>query len=113
MELAEEVLMKPKFAEEDFQRLKQQQLEGIKSSRKNPSSIANQAYNRLLYGKDHIYAIPTGGDEGSVSNITLDDVKDFSVKGLEIDGAKKEKEIILKDCQNPDIENLSTVLKIK
>ena len=80
MKLAEEILMNPLFAEEDFERLKKQQLEGIKSSRKNPSVTASQVYNRLLYGKDHIYAIPTSGDEGSVVNITLDDVKSFYAK---------------------------------
>ena len=100
LKLAEEILMHPKFAEEDFARLKQQQLEGIKSSRKDPGTIASQAYARLLYGKDHIYAIPTSGDEGSVSNITLADVKSFykkyyspSVSELVIVGAISEKEI--------------------
>ena len=77
LKVAEEMLMRPKFAEEDFERLKKQQLEGIKSGRKDPGTIANQAYSRLLYGKNHIYAIPTSGDEGSVASITLQDVKDF------------------------------------
>ncbi len=78
--LAEEILMRPKFAEEDFERLKKQQIEGVKSSRKDPSSIANEAYNKLLYGKDHIYGIPTSGDETSIEKITLADVQSFYQK---------------------------------
>ncbi len=101
MKLAEEILMHPKFSEEDFARDLKSQLEGIKSSRKDPSSIASSAYNRVLYGKDHIYAIPTSGDEGTVNNITVDDVKSFynkyyspTVSELVIVGDVTEKEIM-------------------
>ena len=101
MKLAEEILMHPAFAQEDFDRDLKSQLEGIKSGRKNPRVVASQAYNRLLYGKDHIYAIPTQGDEGSVNNITLDDVKSFygkyyspSVSELVVVGDISQKEIM-------------------
>lgn len=78
--LAEEIIMRPAFAAEDFERLKKQQLEGIKASQKDPSSIANQVYNRLLYGGDHIFSISSSGVEQSVTNITIDDVRSFYEK---------------------------------
>ena len=77
LELAEEILMRPKFDESDFDRLKKQQIEGIKSSYKNPSSIASQVYSRLLYGDKHIYSVPTSGIEETVERITVEDVKNF------------------------------------
>ncbi len=80
LKLAEEVLYKPAFTQEDFDRVKNQQLEGIKASRKNPSSIANQVFNRLMYGDEHIYSVPSQGIEETVENITLEDVKDFYAK---------------------------------
>ncbi len=80
LELAEEILMRPAFDEKDFERLKKQQLEGIKASQKDPGSIANQVYNRLLYGPDHIYSIPRDGVEHSVNNFTVDDAKMFYEK---------------------------------
>ena len=80
LELAEEILMHPAFVEKEFDRLKKRQLEGIKASQKDPSSIASQVYNRLLYGSEHIYSIPSSGVEQSVSNISLDDVKSFYEK---------------------------------
>lgn len=77
MELVEEVLYRPKFSQEDFERIKKRQLESLKSQEKDPSSIAYNVYQRLLFGDDHINAIPTSGTEASVNNITLADVQDF------------------------------------
>jgi len=113
--LAEEILMNPKFAEEDFERLRKQQLEGVKSSRKDPSSIANEAYSKLLYGKDHIYGIPTSGNETSIEKITLADVKSFyqkyyspSVSELVVVGDITQDEVMsniqfLKDWSSKDV----------
>lgn len=77
MQLAEEKLLRPGFVQEDFERIMKQQMEGIIASQKNPSAIASQVYNRLLYGDEHILSVPASGIEGTVKNITLDDVKAF------------------------------------
>ncbi|MCP4459683.1 MAG: insulinase family protein [Cytophagales bacterium] len=77
LELADEILKKPAFNEEDFNRLKNQQLEGIKASRKDPARIANLVFSRLMYGDEHIFSVPNAGIEETVDNITLDDVKNF------------------------------------
>lgn len=75
--LLEERLYRPKFNEEDFQRLKKQQLEFIANQKTQPTAIANQVYSKLLYGPGSIMAIPTIGTQQTVSNLTLDDVKNF------------------------------------
>ncbi len=80
LELAEEILKRPAFNENDFGRIKQQQIEGIKASEKDPASIATQVFNKLLYGRDHIYSIPASGTDATLANITLDDVKAFYEK---------------------------------
>jgi zinc protease len=80
MEILEEVLYRPKFSQKDFDRVKKQQLEGLKSQMKDPSAIASNVYRRLLYGDDHIYAIPSSGIEESVNIITLEDVQNFYTK---------------------------------
>lgn len=77
LELAEEIIMRPAFKEENFNRLKKQQLEDIQAQLKNPSAIAGQIFQKLLYGKGHVYAVPTSGEEETVNNITLEDVKAF------------------------------------
>mgnify|MGYP001018973039 CR=1 FL=1 len=80
LENVEEILYRPKFSQEDYDRVKKQQLEGLKSQMKDPSAIASNVYRRLLYGDDHIYAVPASGIEESVNIITLEDVQNFYTK---------------------------------
>lgn len=77
LNIMEEKLMRPKFTQEDFDRVKKQQLESVKAQEKQPTAIANVAYRRLLYGDKHIMSVPSIGIEESVEKITLDDVKAF------------------------------------
>ncbi|SIT81607.1 M16 family metallopeptidase [Pontibacter indicus] len=99
--LLEERLFRPKFAQDDFERLKKQQLEGIANQSTQPTAIASSVYNKLLYGDNHIMAIPTSGTTESVTSITLDDVKQFYANNYTPTGAElvvvgdiNEKEII-------------------
>ena len=75
--LVEEKLFRPKFATDDFDRLKKQQLENIANQGTQPVVIANKAYNKLLYGSDNIRAVPVSGTTKTVESLTLDDVKSF------------------------------------
>ena len=100
LEIAEEILKRPSFDSDDFDRLKNQQMEGIKANLKDPSGIANLVFNRLMYGDEHIYSVPNSGIEETVENITLDDVKNFyksyyspSVSELVVVGDVSQKEI--------------------
>jgi zinc protease len=77
LKLFEEVLKRPLFSQEDFDRVKKQQLEGVKAQAKQPVSIAENVYRRLLYGDENIYSVPSSGIEETVENIALDDVKSF------------------------------------
>jgi zinc protease len=77
LKLLEERLFRPKFTQEDFDRLKKQQLEAIASQNTQPTVIANKVYNKLLFGEGNIRAVPLIGTEATVKSITLDDVKKF------------------------------------
>ena len=101
MALLEQRLLNPKFTAEDFDRVKQQQIEGIKSGEQPPTSIANTVYNRLLYGQNHIMSVPTSGIEETVSAIELKDIEDFyttyyspSIAELVVVGDISEKEVM-------------------
>ncbi|MCV9387018.1 M16 family metallopeptidase [Reichenbachiella ulvae] len=100
LELAEEILKRPAFTESDFDRVKNQQLENIKASRKDPGAIADQVFGRLLYGDEHIFSVPASGIEETVSSITLEDVKNFynsyyspSISELVVVGDVTQKEV--------------------
>jgi len=77
LELVEEKLMKPKFSMDDFNRKKQQQLEGISNQITQPTVIANNTFREVLYGKDNIMSIPNSGTLETAGSITLDDVKTY------------------------------------
>ena len=77
LELVEEKLFRPAFDSTEFDRLKNQQIQRIKSTYSNPNAIANNVYQKLLYGDGHIKSIPGNGLEETVKNISLDDVKNF------------------------------------
>ncbi len=99
--LLEERLFRPKFNQEDFDRLKKQQLEAIANQATQPTAIANNVYSKLLYGSGNIMALPTSGTAETVANITLEDVKKFytdnyspSVSQLVVVGDISEKELM-------------------
>lgn len=80
MGLLQEKLLYPAFREAEFERAKRQQLEGIKNSLINPSSIADRCLNKIIYGPENIKSIPNEGTAETVKNITLEDVKEFFKK---------------------------------
>jgi len=77
MELVEEILLQPRWDVEEFDRIKTATINQIKRSDANPNAVANRVYNKLLYGKDHIFSYPTSGTEESVAALTIDDLKAF------------------------------------
>ncbi len=94
IDLVEEILLEPRWDEEEFELAKTRLINGIKRSKASADNVAAQTFNKLLYGEDHIYGIPSVGTEESVESITLDDLKAFykanfspSVASFEIAGA--------------------------
>jgi len=77
MDLIEEILLEPRWDEEEFGRIKIATVNGIKRSNANPNVIANRVYTKTLYGDDHIFSYPSSGTEASVNAITIDDLKAF------------------------------------
>ncbi|MHC9510437.1 M16 family metallopeptidase [Kangiella sp. M94] len=82
MDLLSEMLLEPRFDEEEFERLKAKQLNSIKQSEASPFAVASRAFYSQIYGKEHRAGIPSGGTSESVAAISLDDVKAFYDKAL-------------------------------
>jgi zinc protease len=80
--LLEERLFRSVFTEEDLERLRQQQIESLEADKEQPSTIAENVYQKLLYGKDHNFSVSTMGDVDTLKTITLEDINDFSRKSL-------------------------------
>ena len=77
MELVQEILLEPRWDEEEFDRIINQTLQSIKQRETNPNAIASVVMNKKLYGEDHIMSHPSIGYEDHVQSITIDDLKAF------------------------------------
>ncbi|MBT8309945.1 MAG: insulinase family protein [Flavobacteriaceae bacterium] len=77
MDLVEEILLEPRWDEEELGRIKTSTINRIKRSAANPNIVARNVYNKLIYGEDHPFAHPTSGTEESVESITMEDLKAF------------------------------------
>lgn len=103
MDLVTEILLEPRWDEEELGRIKTKTINYIERSDANPNAVANRVYNKILYGDDHIFSYPTMGTVESVKTITMDDLKKFynanfspSVSTFQVVG-KIDKETVLKN----------------
>ncbi|MFN8589074.1 MAG: pitrilysin family protein [Candidatus Eisenbacteria bacterium] len=74
--LFHDVIVKPAFAAEEFDRKREEALGVIASNRSEPSVIAEQAFAAYLWGESPL-AHPAIGTESSVKALTRDDVAAF------------------------------------
>ena len=74
--LVNEKLMQPAFIQSEFDRNKNNTIQGIINAKKDAGYLASTAYRQLLHA-DNIAATSSGGSETSLANITLNDVKAF------------------------------------
>jgi zinc protease len=82
MALIEEILLEPRWDEEEFDRIKIRTINEIKRSDANPNTVARRVYNKLLYGENHIFSYPISGTVESVEAITIDDLKAYYEKNF-------------------------------
>ena len=75
--IAKEIIFSPKFAQDEFDRVKKQRLESIANQVTQATTIANNVYSRLLYGNDNIMSTSTMGTKETVTKLTLEDVKKY------------------------------------
>jgi len=85
--LVEEMLFKPAFREQDFERVQKQMLEGLVYQHQKPSWLASQATRQVLFSGS-VYQRPNDGTESSVAQLTLDDVKAFYKRHYTPQGAQ-------------------------
>jgi zinc protease len=101
LDLVEEMLTQPRWDATEFELLKNETISRIKQQEANPNSIAQNAYNRLLYGNEDIRAQNLLGSEESIQAISLDDLKAYyknnisqSVAKMHVVGAIGKNEVI-------------------
>lgn len=79
LDIYADVIRNPSFPEDEFERLKNQQLARIRREKSNPQQTALRVLPRIIYGNDHAYGVPlTGsGTEEAVTGLTRRNLSDF------------------------------------
>jgi len=75
--LVEEMILEPRWDEEQFLLAKERIINGLKRNKANPDYLASTTLDKLIYGDNHILAYDQQGTEESVSAITIDDLKSY------------------------------------
>jgi zinc protease len=75
--LVEEMLLEPRWDEEQFALAKSRVINNLKRNQADPGYLASITLNKLMYGENNILAYEVSGTEKTVSDITIDDLKNF------------------------------------
>lgn len=70
------VLTEPRFPVDDFERVRQNRLVGLRTAEQDPGSVGKKALYRAVFG-EHPYATDPSGTADSVAALTRDDVTAF------------------------------------
>jgi len=77
MALVQEILLQPRWDVKEFDLLKQSTFAQIERQKAQPNSIANNQFDKLVYGENHILSHDNLGTKTSVNAITMDDLKAY------------------------------------
>ncbi len=86
--ILQERMLRPKFTEETFSRLKRQTIESIKNAKSQASAVANVVFDKINYGNNSVFGIADGGTEETVKNITLNDIENYYDQFISSNGAQ-------------------------
>lgn len=75
--LLREILLEPRWDEEEFQLAVQGVLSRIQQEEASPNAIASNVFDQLVYGSDNILSRNILGSMNSVKAITLEDLKKY------------------------------------
>lgn len=77
MQLVKEILLEPRWDAQEFELAKKEVLTRLQQEKSDPGSIADNAFEKVIYGNDHIFSENIIGTPASVPKISLDDLKTF------------------------------------
>ncbi len=95
-----EILTTPTFPQKEFERIRKQRLTSLIQQKDRPSTIANLAFNHIIYGSGHPYGNDAAGTEQSLNAMTRDDLERFYSTYYRPNNATL---IIVGDVKLPDI----------
>ncbi len=101
IELIREIILEPRWDEEEFNLIKEDVLNSIKRQKADPGYLASNTFSKLIYGDNHILSYDISGTEETVSSITIDDLKEYyksnfspSVTSFHVAGAVSQEQVV-------------------
>jgi predicted Zn-dependent peptidase len=88
LELMGDTLKNAAFRPEDIERIRNQTLTSIAQMQKDPTRVAQRVLPTLLYGPNHPYGAPTGGDPAAIAKFGRADLIGWEQKWLRPDNVK-------------------------
>jgi zinc protease len=86
--LVEEILLQPRWDEEQFAINKTRIINTLKRNKANPNYLAGITFDSLILGKDNILSKGTSGTVASVESITIEDLKAFYKNSISPSGSE-------------------------
>jgi zinc protease len=75
--IAADVLLRPRLAADDWERVRGDRLTSLSQRRDQPEAVASLAADRVLFGDEHPYGRPAEGYEATVGRIGIEDIRRF------------------------------------
>lgn len=75
--LVEEIILQPRWDAEEYDLAKSRLRNRLMRAKADPTALARDAFMKLVYGPEHIFSIDRQGNETTVENITIDDLKAY------------------------------------
>ncbi|WP_411895391.1 M16 family metallopeptidase [Winogradskyella sp. A2] len=107
MALVNEILLEPRWDENEFELLKSSTINNIRRRKGNPNSIATTEFAKIIYGENNILAYNNSGTEDSVESIALADLQEYYKKYLTPQLAKMH--VVGSISQNKVMDALTTM----
>jgi len=82
MELVQEILLEPRWDEEEFKLIKQQNLSSLQEEIGDPNAIAQNEFKKLVYGENSILSYNELGTPETVKNLSIKDLKNYYEENL-------------------------------
>jgi len=75
--IVEDILLKPRWDQKEFERIKKEAIEKIRRQSTQPYEISNEIFKKLVYGDKNILSKPNLGTSESIGKITIDDLQKY------------------------------------
>lgn len=77
VDLIEELLLEPRWDEEEFDRIKTKTINDLKRQKSYPGYMTSITFNKNIYGAEHILGNPASGSPETIEKLAIEDLKAF------------------------------------